>query len=623
MCGIAGFLGYRGDPHGELKKMLGCMVHRGPEDEGIYIDRDKRLAFGHRRLSIIDLTDSGKQPMRSNDGRYLLTYNGEIYNYRELRDLLKKKGAIFHGASDSEVLLNAICEWGLKKTLSSVRGMFAFALYDYKKKQVFLIKDRFGEKPLYYGQIENVFYFASDIAAIHRVGRENGLRINGDVLSGFIKYGYIAGNQSIYEGIYSLEPGTVLVYDIQPGVAHKYKYWSYEVLNGGREVFDGTLDDAVDKLEEILSEAVRIQLQSSDVPIGVNLSGGIDSSLVAAIAQKQSKKTVKTFSIGFENQRFNETIYAKQIAAHLGTDHHELYMQEDDAKELIPHISEAFTEPFADISELPTLLVSRFAKKDVTVVISGDGGDELFGGYNRYHLNEGLYNRTKRVPKNCKRLSRRLMRSGIFSDARITNRLSLYCQNTPEEVYDWQFCDIPFSDRTVTGLSHGIENRILYRTNNKLSIQEHFMLTDVWNYLPYDILVKVDRAGMYYSLENRIPLLDVKVAEFAVTLPVQYKLQGNNGKVILKKLLERYIPKTYFDRPKMGFGIPIGDWIRNDKKLHSWAADLLSPYKIRNEGYLDEREVSACWKLFGKKGMALNRVWNMLMFESWLESYKD
>lgn len=623
MCGIAGFFGNMGRPMAEkVEAMLSCMRHRGPDDEGVYVDEEREIAFGHRRLSIIDLSESGKQPMRSRNGRYLLTYNGEIYNHLSIRCELEEIGCVFRGTSDTETLIEMVSQRGLKKTLEKVRGMFAFALYDYDSRQITLVRDRFGEKPLYYGFVDKLFCFASDLGALRCLSDTGKLVINKHTLSGFIKYGWMDGEETIYEGLYSLNPGHILRYDTVTGKIEKEQFWSYESLYKNRRVFDGTIDEAVDELDNILSEAVKLQLTTSDVSVGANLSGGIDSSLIVALAQKQSSKKIKTFSIGFENQRYNEARYAKSIAEVLGTDHHELYMREDDAKELIPHLSEAYSEPFADISALPTLLVSRFAKSDVTVVLSGDGGDELFGGYNRFWLHEAYYRRTKKIPSSAKSMCRAIADSGVFTDARITSRLGLYSMRSEEQVYDWIFYRIPGAESLVIG-SDRMKNKILRtRIETSTPIQERLMATDAIHYLPGDILVKVDRAGMFYSLENRMPFLDVRIAEFAASMPLSYKIQNTDGKVVLKKLLEKYVPRSYFERDKKGFAVPIGEWIRSDRNLREWASDMLSPQRIREEGYLEWRGVEKLSKIFFKKGHAVNRIWNILMFESWLQSLK-
>ena len=623
MCGIAGIIGYRGDGAGEIQKMNERMYHRGPDAGGVWLDESRRVALGHRRLAIVDLSENGAQPMHSPDERYVLVYNGEVYNFRELRRQLETDGdkGAWRGESDTEVILRAFAFYGVEQTLRKMKGMFALALYDRQEGQVTLARDRMGEKPLYYGTVSGSFVFASDIAAIRVLSDfHNGMAEQ--VLPLYFQYGYIPAPYSIYRDIYKLTPGTWLSVDVTTHETKQHVYWDLKRVakEGEAHPFTGTRTEAADRLEQLLKDAVRGQM-ISDVPLGAFLSGGIDSALVVSIMQAVSDIPVRTFTIGFESEKYNEAEYAKAIAAHLKTAHTELYVGRREACEAILKITECFGEPFADSSQIPTMLVSRMTREHVTVSLSGDAGDELFCGYNTYRTAEeelgNLKKKYHRLPKAIRhavgavsgRLAGRnelLHKAGAYLTMETLEEAHRY--NGREEARtaylskDRTRLQDAYADYPAGFLRDGIAN---------------LMLMDALQYLPDDILVKVDRSGMQYSLETRMPLLDRDVIGFAWTLPMDYKYSEGVTKRVMRDVLYRHVPRELMERPKKGFSIPLHEWLKKGE-LREWAQDLLNDGRKQCADVIDIRTVDSYWKDYTEKGVFSEKLWYILMLEQWM-----
>jgi asparagine synthase (glutamine-hydrolysing) len=652
MCGITGYLASEASSFNgfsnSLKDMTRVLSHRGPDDEDIWTDPDSGIGLGHRRLSILDTSEMGRQPMQSASGRYRIVFNGEIYNFRELRQKLESRNIpydapfILRGNSDTEIMLAAIEAWGLLGAIQQFVGMFAFALWDEKNRVLHLVRDRVGIKPLYYGKIHGAFVFASELKSICQFpgfAKE----IDRHALSLLMRFGYIPAPHSIYRGIFKLTQGTILSMTNKGSSMTPIPYWSLKDAAevGMREPFCGTEIDAADQLDSLLRDAVKLRM-ISDVPLGAFLSGGIDSSTVVAMMQAQNSSAVKTFSIGFEDKQFDESHYAKFIAQKLETDHTELVVSPQNALDIIPRLPTLYDEPFADVSQIPTFLLSQLARQQVTVSLSGDGGDELYCGYDRYQTASSLFKSLSRIPKPLrsgianilsqvspkgwnralspviKFLKHRWQRAkpGFlvprFGELiKFNNRQELYLQmishwNQPIVISDNDF--IPALD--IENPWSSSENYI-----------EELMFLDMMTNLPDDILTKVDRASMGVGLEVRVPLLDHRVVEFAWKLPLSFKQQGKMGKSILRQVLGRYLPTELFDRPKMGFAVPIGHWLRGP--LREWAEDLLDANRLRQEGYLDSQAVQRVWQDHQKGiGNWQYYLWNVLMFQAWLKENK-
>jgi asparagine synthase (glutamine-hydrolysing) len=652
MCGITGYLASEASSFNgfsnSLKDMTRVLSHRGPDDEDIWTDPDSGIGLGHRRLSILDTSEMGRQPMQSASGRYRIVFNGEIYNFRELRQKLESRNIpydapfILRGNSDTEIMLAAIEAWGLLGAIQQFVGMFAFALWDEKNRVLHLVRDRVGIKPLYYGKIHGAFVFASELKSICQFpgfAKE----IDRHALSLLMRFGYIPAPHSIYRGIFKLTQGTILSMTNKGSSMTPIPYWSLKDAAevGMREPFCGTEIDAADQLDSLLRDAVKLRM-ISDVPLGAFLSGGIDSSTVVAMMQAQNSSAVKTFSIGFEDKQFDESHYAKFIAQKLETDHTELVVSPQNALDIIPRLPTLYDEPFADVSQIPTFLLSQLARQQVTVSLSGDGGDELYCGYDRYQTASSLFKSLSRIPKplrsgianilsqvSPKRWDRALspvikflkhrwqrVKPGFlvprFGELiKFNNRQELYLQmishwNQPIVISDNDF--IPALD--IENPWSSSENYI-----------EELMFLDMMTNLPDDILTKVDRASMGVGLEVRVPLLDHRVVEFAWKLPLSFKQQGKMGKSILRQVLGRYLPTELFDRPKMGFAVPIGHWLRGP--LREWAEDLLDANRLRQEGYLDSQAVQRVWQDHQKGiGNWQYYLWNVLMFQAWLKENK-
>lgn len=623
MCGIAGFCNFHGSvkmQEENLEKMKQRMLHRGPDAGGSYISEDGKVALGHRRLSIVDLSEAGLQPMKSHSGRYVMVYNGEIYNYKKLSQKLlnEKKVDRFRGTSDSEVILEAFEAYGVEETIAQCKGMFAIALYDTKEQKLYLLRDRIGEKPLYYGFMGDTFVFASDVACIAALdGFQN--PIHKDVLGIYFIHGYIPAPYSIYENIYKLEPGCILEikspfnkYDIST-------YWSIkEVAQHGQEhLFKGTYEEAVDELERLLKASIQDQMMA-DVPVGAFLSAGIDSSTVVALMQSLYSDKVKTFTIGMEDEKYNEAVYAKEIAAHLGTEHTELYITEEDARGVIPKIPFIFGEPFADSSQIPTYLVSRMTREHVTVSLSGDGGDELFCGYNSYASVDRIWGKMKSVPYGIRKLASELVLHSPLSNKEIYRvKGTLLGARGASDLYRLSMerepliKDITLSRKEIPYKYTEYDPGFLKETNHNI------MLMDMLMYHPDDILVKVDRTAMAVSLETRVPMLDKDVVEFAWTLPVEFERQNGVGKRILRDVLYRYVPKEMMERPKKGFSIPIQKWLK-EKELREWAENLIDRKTLCQQGILNPDVVWKMWTDFIEKDEWRIQIWYVLIFQEWM-----
>ncbi len=623
MCGINGILGHVNDPIEQINRMNAAIIHRGPDADGTWFDKEADVFLGHRRLAILDLSENGAQPMVSESGNIVIAFNGEIYNYRKIKEQLLKEyaGIHFRGSSDTELLLNAIEYYGIDKTLSLIKGMFAFAIYNRKTRTVILARDRMGEKPLYYGRAGSCFAFASDIGSIEQINSAD-LKINSKILCSYFKGGYIPAPYTIYENIYKLLPGHYLTIS-EPFEKWEIKcYWDIREVayRGQKDQFKGSFEEASAELERIIKGSISGQM-ISDVPLGAFLSGGIDSSLTVALMQSMSEKPVKTFTIGFEDTKYDEAVYAKETARHLGTEHTEMYVNKKDIIDVIECIPKAFTEPFADSSQIPTMLVSGMTRKHVTVSLSGDAGDEFFCGYNTYRdVRKGLEilgNKLGFIKGDTRKRLGRLAESIGGSSNRSLHKIStVFGIDTPE---DW-YRNIREDDVLLNRLSlckEPAKDNIDNYPNSYLNEPEHnLMLMDMLQYLPDDILVKVDRAGMYYSLESRIPLLDRDVMEFAWTLPLDYKYKGQTTKRILKDILYRYVPKEMMDRPKKGFSVPLSAWLRGEE-LHDWACDILTSSRDKMGLYVDFKTVDNMWNRFMNTGEGERNIWNILMLGQW------
>lgn len=623
MCGIAGFCNFEGDKQSNIERMKRRIYHRGPDAGGSFFSEDGQVVLGHRRLSIIDLSESGSQPMASHSGRYVIAYNGEIYNYKQVRDRLlqDKKVSFFRGTSDTEVLLEALEAYGVKEGISLCKGMFAIALYDKKEQLLYLLRDRIGEKPLYYGRVGESFVFASDVGAIAELeGFHN--PVNRKVLGLYFVHGYIPAPYSIYEDIYKLEPGTILKLRLpfQSLESAEYEtYWSVkETAKKGQEnPFKGTREEAADELERLLKEAIAGQM-TADVPVGAFLSAGIDSSTIVALMQSLNKGRVKSFTIGMEDQAYNEAVYAGEIARHLGTEHTELYITEEDARAVIPALAGMFGEPFADSSQIPTYLVSRMTREHVTVSLSGDGGDELFCGYTSYESVSRIWNKMKNIPyfirKPCSEL---VLHSPLAGNPVYRTKGTLLGAKGPGRLYEVSYETDPLTKKISLSHEYCPYKYNEFKEGCLKEVNHNVMLMDMLMYHPDDILVKVDRTAMAVSLETRVPMLDRDVVEFAWSLPIEYKREGKTGKKVLREVLYRYVPREMMERPKKGFSIPIDKWLLKPE-LREWAESLIDRKLLERQGILDANVVEKIWKDYTDKGIWRIQIWFILMFQAWM-----
>lgn len=643
MCGITGYwrrAGLQADAANTLTRMTDAISRRGPDDSGEWFDGEVGVALGHRRLSIIDLSPAGHQPMASENGRYILVLNGEIYNFEDLRvELEQSTGAVpWRGRSDTEVLLAGIVLWGLKRTLGKANGMFALALWDRLDRTLTLARDRMGEKPLYYGWhgtgSEKTMLFGSDLAAL-RCYPEFDPPINPDAVSLLARYLYIPEPHSIYQGVSKLMPGTFTIFAAD-GSARSETYWdSLEEFKSASidHAFCGTPDEAVDALAETLGRAVARQ-SVADVPLGAFLSGGIDSSTIVALMQAQSARPVKTFSIGFDEHGHNEADHARAVANHLGTEHHELILSPTDALAVIPNIPDFYSEPFADSSQIPTFLVAKMARAEVTVALSGDAGDEMFAGYNRHAYTQRYWPTLSRIPSGIKSVAASAVKNvppdrwdqllgpllrnkAVSVGEKIHKMAGVAASETADALYQ-NLISINRDHARLTGrqsCSDGFEFRSIDAIAG-LAPVDRMMALDSVHYLPGDILTKVDRATMAVGLESRVPMLDLDVMRLAWSLPSAFKLREGRTKWPLRQLLFRHVPQAMVERPKMGFGIPIGPWLRGP--LREWAEALLNSKTRPVSDYFDAAEVSRLWSdhLRGKRNNQ-HQLWPVLMLQAW------
>ena len=643
MCGIAGLLTSKTPVSQDiLRAMTDRIVPRGPDSSGTWISEDTRLGFGHRRLAIIDLTEAGHQPMHSACGRYTITYNGEIYNFADLRKELEVAGEApqWRGHSDTEVLLAAIAAWGLRTALEKASGMFALALWDHRDRKLTLARDRFGEKPLYYGWTAAGFVFASTLGPIAATpGFAN--PVSNEGLSCLMTRAYVPAPLSIHEGIFKLPPGCLLTLDddaaehpLRTPHSGVERYFDYadQVLAGAADPISDAAE-ALDALDAALSGAVGRQLVA-DVPVGNFLSGGIDSSLITAIAQKCVSRPIKTFTIGFTEAGFDEAVFAKKVASALGTEHTEMYVTPQDALAVIPQLPAMYDEPFADSSQIPTHLVSRLARKQVTVSLSGDAGDELFGGYNRHIQFPRLWRTMQKVPAPLRHamlstagamppalwngmsdLARRRRSAWFGENARRALRVMGQSGNF-DALFDSFMDDWALQGSPLMGGASASQRLALDPRLSGLPLELQMMHADAVTYLPDDILAKVDRAGMAVSLESRIPFLDPQVTALAARISPALKFQNGGGKAVLKQLLYRYVPRDLIDRPKAGFSIPIGVWLKGP--LRDWAEDLLSEQALGADGLFEVARVRARWENhLAEREEATQPLWSVLMFQAW------
>ncbi|MCG2733741.1 MAG: asparagine synthase (glutamine-hydrolyzing) [Pseudodesulfovibrio aespoeensis] len=604
--------------------MAGAIAHRGPDDSGSWADPGAGIALGHRRLSILDLSALGRQPMVSNCGRFVIAYNGEVYNFRTIRTELRALGHEFKGDSDTEVIVAGMAQWGVQEAVKRFVGMFAFALWDRGERALYLVRDRLGIKPLYYGRVANAFVFGSELKALRAFpGFCND--IDRGALSLYFRHNYIPAPHSIYQGVRKLEPGSIL--RVQPGGEPSViRYWSAdEVWDRGLQApFAGSMDEGAERLHDLLADAVGLRM-ISDVPIGAFLSGGIDSSLVVALMQAQSSRPVKTFSIGFREQEFDEAHYAKAVAAHLGTDHTELYVTAEDMLSVIPLLPKIWDEPFADSSQIPTYCVSRLAGGHVTVSLSGDGGDELFAGYDRYFWSRRV-RRLLAVPLPLRKLIvAGLPRSVLASLGSLGRKAAwrldgLGCASFAE-LYRFLVSHQKKPAEFVLG-GFEPEAELSRNADARGDIFHRMTLWDTVSYLPDDILTKVDRASMAVGLEARVPILDHRVVEFAASLPLSMKVEKGQGKRILRKVLSRHVPDALVDRPKKGFGVPMERWL--GRELRDWSESLLDQNRLVRQGYLDHQAVRRMWERFlAGDTYYCHFLWDILMFQAWLAEWEE
>lgn len=649
MCGIAGFCNFKGDWRRNIERMCDRMQYRGPDASGVWASDDHRVVLGHRRLAIVDLTPTGAQPMVSRDGRYVIAYNGEIYNHADIRKrlLAENRTPAFRGTSDTETLLEAAAAYGLADALKMAKGMFAIALYDREEHALFLARDRIGEKPLYYGILkDNInngendgsFVFASDLNSIASLdGFTN--PVNVDILGDYMRYGYISAPYSIYRGIWKLEPGKILKVKSPFDKPEIFTWWSMmeTAVFGQKNLFRGSSEEAAQELERLLQNAIAGQM-TADVPVGAFLSAGIDSSTVVSLMQAQSSQKIRTFTVGMWEEQFNEAPVAKEIAERLGTEHTEVYITEEDAKNVIPALAGMFGEPFADSSQIPTYLVSRITREHVTVSLSGDGGDELFCGYNTYYSIDRIWNKVRKLPYPL-----RLAAGGALgvtgclgNNPSLATRAGLLGARSIEDMY--LRSEIGEGLKLVKGRQEGkrldfgpwdaIQSREAGTTwmdaypSGLLEEPRHnLMLMDLLMYHPDDILNKVDRTAMAVSLETRVPMLDRDVVEFAWTLPLAYRQENGVRKKILRDILYRYVPRELMERPKTGFSIPLHRWLRQPG-LREWAESLLEPSLLERQGLLETTAVRKLWDDYIMKNVWKPQIWYILMLQEWLRLTK-
>lgn len=651
MCGFAGFL-MRGKNIANAtvvcREMVNTLVHRGPDDGAVWVDDQAGIALGHRRLAIQDLSPEGHQPMTSASGCFTIVFNGEIYNFLELKQELEKSGVAFRGHSDTEVLLASIEQWGLKIALERFVGMFAFALWDRRKRALTLVRDRMGEKPLYYGWQGKTFLFGSELKAL-RVHPEWQGKIDRDALALYMRHNYIPAPYSIYRGIAKLLPGTMLSLplNILPGtISDPLTYWNAKTIAeySDRNPLLISDEEAIEQLDVLLRRSIREKMLA-DVPLGAFLSGGIDSSTVVALMQAESSCAVKTFSIGFEEEGYNEAEQAKAIAQHLGTEHTELYVTAKQAMDVILRLPALYDEPFSDSSQIPTFLISEMTKQYVTVALSGDGGDELFCGYNRYQKALAIWNKIGWMPDGERKslayllnaipigildkiffwiapILKKYGRPGKAGD-KLRKLADVLTIKSPDCLYANLVSHWKNPSMQVLGANEPLT--VFTDPSRQAKLKDfatRMMFLDTASYLPDDILCKVDRASMGVSLEARVPLIDHRVVEFAWRLPLSMKIRNGQRKWLLRQVLYRYVPIEMMKRPKMGFGVPIDVWLRGP--LREWSEELLNEARLKREGFFNPSPIREKWEehLSGKRNWHYY-LWDVLMFQAWLEKERQ
>jgi asparagine synthase (glutamine-hydrolysing) len=647
MCGIVGILSNKPNHIESIQELLNTLLHRGPNGNEVFKEYHPFLALGHSRLSIIDLTSNGTQPKESSSGRFVITFNGEIYNHLRLRQKIEgnlNTKQIWQGNSDTETLLMCFEHFGIVETLKLINGMFAIAVWDRKLKEITLARDRFGEKPLYYSKFgegdEGVFIFGSELRAIKKHKSYKG-SLSSKALTHYLKYNYIPAPYSIYQNIFKLNSGSLMKIKYSDG-SWKFNHlkdieWSKPFKSekkSSNKITTFDFNKSLDSLDDTLSEVVE-DYMISDVPIGSFLSGGIDSTIISAIMQKVTNKPIKTFTIGSKDRLYDESKFAMKVAQHLGSDHHELMLEPQDVMDVIPDLCNVYDEPFADSSQIPTLLLAKFAKQNVSVSLSGDGGDEIFGGYNRYIWGPTIYKAINKTPKflrasignSLNYLSKKEFQSGVERIASVLPKnlkVSLpsdKLRKIAKIIHSSNHAEM-YNSLTQVSEAHNVLNSQVDCNIENLSWSHHnsaivnMMFSDRKTYLTDDILVKTDRATMSVGLENRSPFLDYRLVNFADSLPDNFRVHGKQGKFILKELLKKYVPSSLIDRPKTGFSIPIEDWLRGP--LKDWASELISKDNIELYGILNYEKVQSLWQSHLSGKQMHNELWGLLMLQNWL-----
>lgn len=648
MCGIVGFIDFANDEADRNMHQLKCMSdsipHRGPDADGVWSDPNCNVYIGHRRLSILDLSPEGAQPMPSSCGRYIVSYNGEIYNFAELKKILENRGHIFRGHSDTEILVEYISIFGIKDALKIIKGMFAIALWDKKRKSLFLTRDHFGKKPLYYGLIDGKLFFCSELKSVLS-SFESKPKIDRAAYNQYLRFGFISSPNSIFENVYKLRAAHYIEFDVNAlcnmpssSLVEKISncsvcYWDVrENIKNENQNFQSD-EEILETFKKKIFSAVE-QRMVSDVPLGAFLSGGLDSSLIVSVMMQISEKPVKTFSIGFNEGEFDESHHARSIAKHLGADHHEFFVSDDEARGVIPQLSYMYDEPFSDVSQIPTYYVCQRAAQDVTVVLSGDGGDEFFYGYSRYFMIEKLFKILKSKPHLLKSFISQSIHSApksllnaICSGAGISHkRLLKIAECLPAQDFD-ELVRRAMSNyqdpKVISGYAYEHQNVFTngYVSEQVSDYRDRLMLFDILQYMTDDVLVKVDRASMINSIEVRCPLLDKDLAQWALSVPANKKILGNaTGKKMIHDLLGYYVPSELYDRPKQGFSVPIAQWLRGP--LNEWANDYLSTEALQKSSLHDTKLVRRLWEDFqAGKHESVNVLWSVLMGQTWHERW--
>ena len=653
MCGFAGFLDVRGVDQAQAEdftnRVSEVLKHRGPDSFGRWIDAQSGVVLAHRRLSIVDISDAGLQPMESASKRYIICFNGEIYNHKQLRSEIDQEpqGFYWKGHSDTETLLACIETFGLAKSLKKIEGMFAFCLWDKETRCIFLTRDRVGEKPLYFGQAGKAWFFSSELKAFHS-HPDFCAKIDRYALSAYMKNSCVPGTQSIYEGVSKIKPGTYVQINAQSSQITINNFWSLDEIiqkKYGNSVDDKPkqpLNEQLNNLETVIGDAVEKQMQA-DVPIGAFLSGGVDSSLIVSLMTERSAQKIKTFSVGFEHMDYNEAVFAEKVSKHLNTEHCQVNVSDRTAIDVIPSLPHIFDEPFSDSSQIPTYLVSKIAKQSVNVALTGDGGDELFGGYNRYTLGASLWTKLSYLPFPLRQVISKVFLSAPphilefvlasffaslpdkFKHRQMVGKLDKFtkvlCSNSSQDLYRNLTSQWNQPEEIVLGISSYSQHQNSEANNLKdLSTASQMMYWDFQRYLPDDILVKVDRSGMASSLETRMPFLDPKVIDLAWQLPFDMKIKNGQGKICLKELLYKRVPKKLIERPKMGFGVPIGHWLRGP--LRDWAENLLETDRLKSGGFFNVMLVRKKWEdHLSNRADWGHELWSVLMFEAWSDKW--